>query len=131
MRHGRWPAMFSRSLARPFKTPRERFLRTWFNDPGVDRLSWFSANRSTTSTTYVELGAESALKQFFGHDLVTIGGAGTASQTLTAITSTAAAIGGAAEVGTFPGGYGPTNNYGVPYSFGRLFRGGPALLCRA
>lgn len=39
-------------------TPKQRFVRSWFNDPGVSLLNNFTANRLTTSTTTVELNSE-------------------------------------------------------------------------
>lgn len=39
-------------------TADERFVRSWFNRQTVSQRAAFSANRSTTSTTYVELNTE-------------------------------------------------------------------------
>jgi hypothetical protein len=36
----------------------QRFVRSWFNDPGIALLNAFTANRSTTSATYAELNSE-------------------------------------------------------------------------
>jgi hypothetical protein len=36
----------------------QRFVRSWFNDPGVALLNSFSANRSTSSASYVEINSE-------------------------------------------------------------------------
>lgn len=36
----------------------QRFVRTWFNDPGIGTVSNYTANRSTASTTYVEVNTE-------------------------------------------------------------------------
>ncbi len=38
--------------------PAQRFVRSWFNDPGVSMFSYFTANRASTSTSYVELNTE-------------------------------------------------------------------------
>lgn len=35
-----------------------RFVRSWFSDPGVNIISVYSANRTTTSTTFVEINSE-------------------------------------------------------------------------
>lgn len=39
-------------------TAAQRFVRSWFNDPGVEGSAFFSANRLTGSVTYVELNSE-------------------------------------------------------------------------
>jgi hypothetical protein len=39
-------------------TAKKRFVRSWFNDPGVSLFNNFTANRTTTSLTYVELNTE-------------------------------------------------------------------------
>ncbi|WP_233358245.1 hypothetical protein, partial [Vibrio cholerae] len=36
----------------------QRFVRSWFNDPGVGCIGAFSANRSTSSTSYIEVNTE-------------------------------------------------------------------------
>lgn len=36
----------------------QRFVRSWFNEPGIAGLNTFSADRSTASGTYVELNSE-------------------------------------------------------------------------
>jgi hypothetical protein len=36
----------------------QRFVRSWFNDPGIATLSAYSANRSTSSTSYAEPNSE-------------------------------------------------------------------------
>ncbi|NNU70379.1 hypothetical protein G9X67_34555 [Rhizobium sp. WYCCWR 11152] len=51
-------------MARPVTGPawsdtvKQRFVRSWYNDPGVSLFSNFTANRATTSTSYVELNSE-------------------------------------------------------------------------
>lgn len=39
-------------------SPSKRWVRSWFNDFGVRLFANFTANRTTTSTTYVELNSE-------------------------------------------------------------------------
>ncbi|OWV62593.1 hypothetical protein ATY75_12275 [Rhizobium sp. N122] len=39
-------------------TAKQRFTRSWHNDPGVSLFNNFTANRATTSTSYVELNTE-------------------------------------------------------------------------
>lgn len=39
-------------------TATQRFVRSWFNDPGVGGISSFSTQRTTTSLSYVELNSE-------------------------------------------------------------------------
>lgn len=39
-------------------TPAQRFVISWFNSRPVGGVSFFTANRATTSTTYVELNTE-------------------------------------------------------------------------
>jgi len=36
----------------------QRYTRSWFNDPGIAGLSSFSANRTTTSTSFTEINSE-------------------------------------------------------------------------
>jgi hypothetical protein len=36
----------------------QRFVRSYFNDPGISLLNSFSTNRSTTSATYAEINSE-------------------------------------------------------------------------
>ena len=51
-------------MARPVTGPawadtaKLRFVRSWFNDPGVSLFNTFTVNRATTSLSYVELNAE-------------------------------------------------------------------------
>nr|QIG67159.1 hypothetical protein EVB34_054 [Rhizobium phage RHph_TM26] len=49
-----------RTIAGPVfsDTIKQRFVRSWFNDPGLKLLSSFSANRATTSVSTVELNSE-------------------------------------------------------------------------
>jgi hypothetical protein len=39
-------------------TPKQRFVRSWYNDPGVILFNNFTASRTTTSTSYVEINSE-------------------------------------------------------------------------
>lgn len=39
-------------------TATQRFVRSYYNDPGIPLLNSFSANRTTTSATYVEVNSE-------------------------------------------------------------------------
>lgn len=39
-------------------TATQRFVRSWYNDPGIACKNSFTANRSTTSTTFTELNSE-------------------------------------------------------------------------
>ncbi len=100
-------------------TATQRFTRSYFNDPGIDGLNWFTANRSTTSGSFVELNTEIRIEFIsWADDVVTLGGAGISTQTTAPnLNSTVAAIDGTLEIGTYSAGYGPTNNFGVPYSF--------------
>ncbi|PWT90375.1 MAG: hypothetical protein C5B54_07280 [Acidobacteria bacterium] len=36
----------------------QRYVRSWFNDPGIHLQSWFTINRSTASASSVQLSAE-------------------------------------------------------------------------
>jgi hypothetical protein len=36
----------------------QRFVRSWYNDPGINLLNSFSANRTATSGTYAEVNSE-------------------------------------------------------------------------
>jgi len=51
-------------MARPVTGPawsdtiKQRFVRSWYNEDGVNLFSNFTANRATTSTSYVELNTE-------------------------------------------------------------------------
>lgn len=36
----------------------QRFVRSWFNDPGISGLNFFTASRSTTSTSWAEVNSE-------------------------------------------------------------------------
>lgn len=36
----------------------QRFVRSWYNDPGIVLLNSFSADRTTTSSSYVEINSE-------------------------------------------------------------------------
>ncbi|MGR8923870.1 hypothetical protein ACU8MB_08985 [Rhizobium leguminosarum] len=51
-------------MARPVTGPawsdtvKQRFVRSWYNDPGVSLFSNFTANRATTSTSLIELNSE-------------------------------------------------------------------------
>lgn len=36
----------------------QRFVRSWFNDPGIGLLNAFTANRTTVSLTYIEINTE-------------------------------------------------------------------------
>lgn len=38
--------------------PTKRFVRSWYNDPGIACKNSFTTNRSTTSTTFAELNTE-------------------------------------------------------------------------
>lgn len=39
-------------------TPSQRYVRSWFNDPGVTGFANFTASRASTSTTAVEINSE-------------------------------------------------------------------------
>lgn len=39
-------------------TPTQRFVRSWYNDPGISLLNNFTTGRSTASATFVEVNSE-------------------------------------------------------------------------
>ncbi|MDR6585519.1 hypothetical protein [Herbaspirillum frisingense] len=100
-------------------TPAQRFVRSWFNDPGISCLNWFTATRSTASPSYVELSSEIRIEflTWLG-EIIHFGGAGGSSQTNSGVVNaTAVSIDGVQpELGSWSGAYMPINNFGVPFS---------------
>ncbi|UIN20790.1 hypothetical protein [Herbaspirillum frisingense] len=114
-------------MARPITGPAwqdtaaQRFVRSWFNDPGIAGLNWFTANRQVTSVvpSYVEINSEIRCEFLcWSGEIVQVGGSGNSTQTVAGITNhTAVAFDGlATETGSWSSGYTPSNNFGVPYT---------------
>lgn len=101
-------------------TSAQRFVRTWFNDPGIAGLSSFTANRQTTSTSYVELHSE-IRNEFlcWSGEVVVVGGSGISSQTSSGLNSVAVGFDGISnlELGSYSAGYvGAAGGFAVPYT---------------
>jgi len=116
-------------MARPITGPAfqdtaaQRFVRSWFNDPGIAGFSYLSASRtlsgSSVAPTYQEVNSE-IRNEFlcWAGEIVVVGGSGYSTQTVAGITNnTAVAFDGVvAEPGSWSAGYGPTGNFGIPYA---------------
>ncbi|TSP11431.1 hypothetical protein [Cupriavidus campinensis] len=105
------------TLFNDFQT--QRFVRSWFNDPGIDGLAWFSAGRATTSTVFVEINTEIRIEFLtFADDLIWFGGSGISTSNVNSqLNSTVGAIDAGAEIGTYSMGYYVGTSGGVPFSF--------------
>jgi len=101
-------------------TAAQRFVRSWFNDPGVAGNAGFTSNHATTSTSYVELGTE-IRNEFlcWAGEIVLVGGSGISSQTGTGLNSTAVGFDGIStlEPGSYSAGYvAVAGGFAVPYT---------------
>lgn len=98
----------------------QRYVRSWFNDPGISGISYFTASRSTTSNgTYVELNSEIRVNFLtWSGEIVHVSGAGVSTESNALVTNnTAVGFDGTnTELGSYSSGYGPTNNFSVPYT---------------
>lgn len=103
----------------------QRFVRSWFNDPGIDGLAWFSTGRAITSTTFVEINSEIRVEFLtWADDLVWFGGGGISTSTATTqLNSTVGAIDASAELGTYSMGYVQGGTGGTPFGFGKARKG--------
>lgn len=111
------------TLFNDFQT--QRFVRSFFNDPGIDGWAWFSAGRATSSTTFVEINTEIRVEFLtFSDDMVWFGGGGISTSTAaTQLNSTVGAIDASAELGTYSMGYVQSGTGGTPFGFCKAKKG--------
>lgn len=99
-------------------TPTQRFVRSWFNDPGVAGNASFTSNHVTSSTAYVELGTE-IRNEFlcWAGEIVLVGGSGVSTNASAALNSIAVGFDGIStlEPGSYSAGYAPGGG-GFPYA---------------
>ncbi|PWT90376.1 MAG: hypothetical protein C5B54_07285 [Acidobacteria bacterium] len=94
----------------------QRYVRSWFNDPGIHLQNWFTASRSTTSMTPIELNEEIRIFWInFADELIRLtytgpvqGGVAVLNHPLTFI-----AVDGAADL---EGSYAPAATYAQGYN---------------
>jgi hypothetical protein len=94
----------------------QRFVRSWFNDPGAALLNNFTANRSTSSTSFVELNSEIRIEFLvWSGETFQVGATGNVNAASNATVSTAIGFDGttADDSSTQTGVGGVTGNYGI------------------